>query len=91
MEYPFPGPPKTPGDGTTEPDLSPTETPSGELNQHGEPQDQHSSLAGLYIEAYASSIQAVQEDRNGDHHTARLLYCEVCEVRSILCCVLWCL
>ncbi|KAG0050586.1 calpain 7 [Gryganskiella cystojenkinii] len=81
MEYPFPGtPPKSPGDGANEPDLSPNETPSGELIQHGELQDQATSLADLYTEAYASSVQAVQEDSNGDHHTARLLYCEVCEM-----------
>ncbi|GJJ78192.1 calpain-7 [Entomortierella parvispora] len=80
MEYPFPGTPKTPTDGTIDPDFSPNETPSGELSHHGVPQDEHTSLASLYTEAYASSVQAVQEDRNGDHHTARLLYCEVCEV-----------
>ncbi|KAG0348845.1 calpain 7 [Podila humilis] len=37
------------------------------------------TLQNLYTDAYQLAVQAVQEDKNGDHHTARLLYCEVCE------------
>lgn len=41
------------------------------------------TLPELYTEAYQLAVQAVQEDTNGDHHTARLLYCEVCEVSRL--------
>ncbi|KAG0267423.1 calpain 7 [Mortierella polycephala] len=71
--YPVPGTPKTPG---CEPDLSPIETTSGSQHQNG----LLGSLPSLYAEAYTLAVQAVQEDTNGDHHTARLLYCEVCEI-----------
>jgi hypothetical protein len=73
--YPCPGTPKTPG---CEPDLSPID--SGSQPQDGVTPDRQVSLADLYTEAYPLAVQAVQEDSNGDHHTARLLYCEVCEV-----------
>ncbi|KAK3814530.1 MAG: hypothetical protein JOS17DRAFT_722698 [Linnemannia elongata] len=72
--YPFQGTPKTPG---YEPDLSPID--SGSQPQDGS-QYKQASLADLYAEAYPLAVQAVQEDTNGDHHTARLLYCEVCEI-----------
>ena len=75
--YPFPGTPKTPG---YELDLSPIDP--GSQPQDGS-QYKQASLSDLYAEAYPLAVQAVQEDTNGDHHTARLLYCEVCEVTII--------
>ncbi|KAF9129406.1 calpain 7 [Mortierella sp. GBA39] len=72
--YPFPRTPKTPG---FDPDLSPID--SGSQPQDGS-QYKLASLSDLYAEAYPLAVQAVQEDANGDHHTARLLYCEVCEI-----------
>ncbi|KAF9400881.1 calpain 7 [Mortierella sp. AD011] len=74
--YPFPGTPKTPG---CEIDLSPIDAASGNQSQNGN-KEELKSLADLYSEAYPLALQAVQEDANGDHHTARLLYCEVCEI-----------
>ncbi|CAO3568001.1 unnamed protein product [Mortierella alpina] len=74
--YPLPRTPKTPG---CEPDLSPIDAASGNLHTN-ESQDPLASLFDLYAEAYPLAVQAVQEDANGDHHTARLLYCEVCEI-----------
>ncbi|KAF9976702.1 calpain 7 [Actinomortierella ambigua] len=38
-----------------------------------------STLPDLYTEAYNLALQAVTEDAAGDPHTARILYCEVCE------------
>ncbi|KAF9921717.1 calpain 7 [Linnemannia zychae] len=72
--YPFPGTPRTPG---YELDLSSID--SGNPPQDGS-QIKQASLSDLYAEAYPVAVQAVQEDINGDHHTARLLYCEVCEI-----------
>ncbi|KAH7055137.1 hypothetical protein BKA57DRAFT_245153 [Linnemannia elongata] len=72
--YPFSGTPKTPG---YEPDLSPIDSGSQPLDGS---QCKQASLSDLYAEAYPLAVQAVQEDTNGDHHTARLLYCEVCEI-----------
>ncbi|KAF8963550.1 calpain 7 [Entomortierella lignicola] len=74
--YPFPGTPKTPG---CEPDLSPFDATSGNPIQNGD-KEELKSVGELYAEAYPLALQAVQEDTNGDHHTARLLYCEVCEI-----------
>ncbi|KAF9354122.1 calpain 7 [Mortierella sp. AD094] len=74
--YPFPGTPKTPG---CELDLSPIDAASGNQSQNGS-KEELKSLSDLYSEAYPLALQAVQEDTNGDHHTARLLYCEVCEI-----------
>ncbi|KAF9564703.1 calpain 7 [Mortierella alpina] len=74
--YPCPGTPKTPG---CDPDLSPIDSASGNIHTNGS-QDPPASLSDLYTEAYPLAVQAVQEDANGDHHTARLLYCEVCEI-----------
>ncbi|KAI7823236.1 hypothetical protein BC939DRAFT_503395 [Gamsiella multidivaricata] len=74
--FPFSGTPETPG---CEPDLSPIDIASGNRPQNGT-KEELASLSNLYAEAYPLALQAVQEDANGDHHTARLLYCEVCEL-----------
>ncbi|KAG0197155.1 calpain 7 [Mortierella sp. GBA30] len=75
-QYPIPGTPEIPG---CEPDLSPIDSASESSHPNGE-QDHPVSLADFYNEAYPLALQAVQEDADGDHHTARLLYCEVCEI-----------
>ncbi|KAF9586258.1 calpain 7 [Lunasporangiospora selenospora] len=49
-------------------------------SHRNDPHNRSDSIPELYIDAYSSAVQAVQEDTNGDHHTARLLYCEVCEI-----------
>jgi len=81
--YPFPGTPKSTG---CEPDLSPID--SGGQSPDGA-EDRQASLSDLYAEAYPLAVQAVQEDANGDHHTARLLYCEVCEVTMTAIAIMW--
>ncbi|KAF8929585.1 calpain 7, partial [Dissophora ornata] len=75
--YPFPGTPRTPG---CEPDLSPIDTAQGSPGQNGGLKEALAGLPDLYSEAYPLALQAVQEDKEGDHHTARLLYCEVSEI-----------
>ncbi|KAF9896470.1 hypothetical protein BX616_007396, partial [Lobosporangium transversale] len=75
--FPISGTSKAPGSKSY---LSPIDATSPyqtslEDNKEGLP-----SLPDLYAEAYPLALQAVQEDANGDHHTARLLYCEVCEI-----------
>ncbi|KAF9338076.1 calpain 7 [Podila minutissima] len=68
---------ETPG---SELDVSPLGAPLGNLQLLIGAETRGPTLPELYTEAYQLAVQAVQEDTNGDHHTARLLYCEVCEI-----------
>ncbi|KAG0314384.1 calpain 7 [Dissophora globulifera] len=85
--YPFPG--SGPGSGLStpttpnyDPELSPSDSRSETASQMSGigGKEELVSVQDLYTEAYPLALQAVQEDRNGDHHTARLLYFEVCEI-----------
>lgn len=68
---------ETPG---SELDVSPLGAPLGNPQHPNGADARGPTLQELYTEAYQVAVQAVQEDTNGDHHTARLLYCEVCEM-----------
>jgi len=71
---------ETPG---SELDVSPLGAPLGNPQHPNGAEARGPTLPELYTEAYQLAVQAVQEDTNGDHHTARLLYCEVCEVAEL--------
>ncbi|KAF8986730.1 calpain 7, partial [Haplosporangium bisporale] len=75
--YPFSPSMETPG---SELDVSPLGAPLGNPQHPNGADARGPTLQELYTEAYQVAVQAVQEDTNGDHHTARLLYCEVCEM-----------
>ncbi|KAG0041034.1 calpain 7 [Podila clonocystis] len=68
---------ETPG---SELEVSPLGAPLGNPQLLNGAETRGPTLPELYTEAYQLAVQAVQEDTNGDHHTARLLYCEVCEI-----------